>query len=455
MSTTLGRLTDLAPQPSARAAQLAVLSALVIALSPVAGFTGLGVLAVAGVWDFARARRQGLPTLTVDAPGRLAQGAHAELELTVADREPRARFRLALELSAELAEPETLEVLELATDGRGRARARLPIAGLRRGRHAVAACDVQRLGPFGLASWEGRVELEREVLVVPGLREAVRERARAVHADRRAGQRRARRVEGAGSFESLREYVRGDDPRRLDWKASARHRKPIVRRYESERSQNVVLCLDTGRAMAERVVSGDAAHELETPAWIGARSRLDHAAEAACVLSQVAHGFEDHVGLFAFADDVQVDLAPHALGWRKVPEQLATIAARAVEPDYPQAFVRLERLLPRRSLIVLFSDLVDPRASAPFARALRPLARRHLVVLCALRNPELDLLTTRELTTERDALRRAAAHELLLERERALAGLRERGVTVLDVPPGGAIESSVARYAEIKRRGAL
>jgi uncharacterized protein (DUF58 family) len=316
----------------------------------------------------------------------------------------------------------------------------------------VRALALERLGPLGMARAELSVPLASSVTVLPGLLEASREQARAAASERRSGQRRTRRFGDGGSFESLREYVRGDDPKRIDWKASARHTKPIVRRYESERSQNVMLVLDTGRAMSERTVQ---VPDDATPDWIGAKNRLDHACEAASVLAQVARTYSDHVGLFAFSDRVHAELLPRAQAWRQVPELLADLRARGVEPDYPTAFARLAHLLPRRSLIVVFSDLLDTVASEPLARALAPLARRHLPLLCALRNPELEQLGRAQAATPGQALERAAASELLLERERALASLRERGVNVLDVAPGRSVELAVARYLQIKTAGLL
>ncbi|MHC4263581.1 MAG: DUF58 domain-containing protein, partial [Planctomycetota bacterium] len=104
----------------------------------------------------------------------------------------------------------------------------------------------------------------------------------ALHLRRGLGRRRSRQRGEGGQFESLREYVRGDDPRHLDWKATARRGQPMVRRFEAERSQNVVLAIDCGRLMAERF------EDLE---------RLDHALASAVVLSRVAESWRDNVGL--------------------------------------------------------------------------------------------------------------------------------------------------------------
>lgn len=439
------------PLPTRQAGVLAALAATLVAVSPPVGAGALAGIALAIALDFRSAQGRGAPAFQVEAPARLAQGQVGEAHLTLPPSPHARELSIALGLDPELSTERATGTHRLELPAGEAGELHLPLAAHRRGTHRLSDLFVRTRGPAGLARAEFRISLDREVLVLPGLLEAAREHARAERSQRRSGLRRSRRRGDGGSFESLVEYVRGDDPRRLDWKASARHRTPIVRRYESERSQNLVLCLDVGRAMAERTLAADPAE----PAGVAARNRLDHACEAASVLSRVARTFADPTGLFAFSDSVHLERPPDPRAWKRIPELLADLRARPVEPDYPSCLARLDRLLPRRSLVVLFSDLLDPIASEPIARALRPLARRHLVVLVALRNPELEALAAAPAPEPAQALSRAAACELLGERERALAVLRERGVSVLDVAPGRSVELAVARYLDIKASGAL
>lgn len=446
-----GTIRHYLPSPTRRAALFGVLGAAVIAISPPLGFAALTALVALCLYDFVAARRRGAPEFTCEVPRRLAQGQQAEAVLRTEKSSENADLSLALSLAPELATDSALAITPLQLRAGQRSELNLPLEAHRRGRYRLEALDVFTTGALGLTRAEFRVPLDREILVLPGLLESARQSARAERTQRRVGLRRSRQRGGGGSFESMAEYVRGDDPRRVDWKASARHRRPMVRLYETERSQSLMLCLDTGRAMAERTL---AANKNE-PSGVEARNRLDHACEAASVLSRVARSFSDPTGLMAFSDTVHAERLPHASGWQKVPELLAELRARPVEPDYPTCLGRLDHLLARRSLVLVFSDLLDPIASEPIARALRPLAKRHLIVLVALRNPELESLASEPAETPGDALARASAAEMLGERERALASLRERGVTVLDVSPGRAVESAVARYLEIKASGAL
>jgi uncharacterized protein (DUF58 family) len=256
----------------------------------------------------------------------------------------------------------------------------------------------------------------------------------------RAGLHATEERAAAGSFASLREYVRGDDPRHLDWKATARHGRLIVREHEAERSQPLVLCIDTGRLMAEPIGEG---------------TRLDHGLAAAVVLAEVARAWQDHVGVLAFSDRIEAWLPPgrHAPG--RIPSLLAPLAARSVEPDYPRAVAHLRRALGRRALLVVFGDVIDPAVSGELAAELARLARRHLPLFVALRNPQLFAAAAAPARDLPAAYHRAAAAELVLERSRTLAAMHDAGIRVADVAPGGAAATAIDRYLAIKRRGVL
>ncbi|MBA3970356.1 MAG: DUF58 domain-containing protein, partial [Gemmatimonadetes bacterium] len=252
---------------------------------------------------------------------------------------------------------------------------------------------------------------------------------------------RSARQRGEGlSFESLREYVPGDDPRRIDWKATARRGAATVRQFEAERSQNVLLMIDAGRLMSER---------------IGGRERLDHALAAALLLADVAGKHGDRVGAFVFADRVQRFLPPARTPLARLADALGGTEARPVEPDYPGAFTFLAGQLRKRSLLVLFTDVIDPDASAALVGHLAAAARRHLPLVVALRNPELESAAVAPVQGEADVFTRAAAEELLGARAIALAAMHRAGVLVADTRPSDAVPLVVNRYLEVKQRGLL
>lgn len=251
------------------------------------------------------------------------------------------------------------------------------------------------------------------------------------------GARPARRRGEGSEFESLREWGPGDDPRHLDWAASARRGRPIVRLFEQERSQTVVLALDASRLMAARA---------------GDRSKLDHAVDAALALAYASLATGDTVGLVAYDREVRAQLRPrrHRHDLADLIESLRTLEPRPVEADHRVLARHLGVHHPKRALVVVLTDFVEapsPELTAPLAL----LARRHQVLLVALRDPlfdELDAGGSGAFSLER----RLVLDDLLRERDVALASLRRRGVDVLDLPPGEITGAVLNRYLALRER---
>lgn len=312
-----------------------------------------------------------------------------------------------------------------------------------RGKAGEGALHLRVASPWGLAWRPLRIPLPWQVTVYPTLVGASL-RALPTQAQRRreAGLRNVRRLGEGRVFESLREWVQGDDTRTIDWKATARRGKPMVRQYEDERRQQVLIVIDAGRMLT---------------AESQGRARLEFVVEAALQLAHAAADHDDNVGLMVFADGVQHYLAP-ARGRRAlrgILDALATVRGTLVEPDYPGAFAYLAQRNRRRALTVVFTDVIDRTASEALVAQVGALRPRHLPLAVALRDPALDALATARPSNVQGAFERAAAEELLLSREAALAEMRSQGVLVLDVPPAGAAEAVVEQYNRLKRRGTL
>jgi len=331
-------------------------------------------------------------------------------------------------------------------------RETVPVVPLRRGREAGDAGGfvIDSTGPLGLGRHRMQVPLPWEVVVYPPL-VSVRLRASVAEAMRRrdVGLKAVRRLGEGRLFESLREWVPGDDLRHIDWKATARRAKVITRQYEAERRQQVLLVLDAGRLMTAEVAGGG-------PSGSGV-SRLDYAVQAALELAYAAAQHDDNVGIMTFADGVQHFVAPERgrAGIRGVMDVLAEVQPKLVEPDYPGAFRYLAARNRKRALTVLFTDVIDRFASDALVANVATLRPRHLPLAVTLRNSELDAAATQRPATPRDAYRKAAAEELLHAREEALGHMRRAGVLVIDVTPERAAQAVVAKYLDLKRRGTL
>jgi uncharacterized protein (DUF58 family) len=375
------------------------------------------------------------------APLRISLGATARDALVLENRgKLAARVRVTDDLP-EILVREGPDVLEAVVEPGGEARLEYPVRAERRGDAEYGDVHVRVLGPLGLAWRQRRVYRADPLRVLPGILEVRRYRLLGLHNRlREAGFRPVRQRGEGGSFESLREYVRGDDPRIIDWKATAHRSKLIVRQYEAERRQNVVLLVDAGRLMTEKV---------------GDRERIDYALTAALLLADVASLHGDLVGLLVFADRVQQYIPPSRNSISTLAEALGAVHARIAEPNYPAAFTYLAKQLRRRSLLVAFTDIIDAQASSALVAHLGKAASRHLPIVVALRNPELEATAQLPAKTPADVYRRAAAEELLQARAAALTQMQRAGVLVADSRPTDAVPDVVNRYLDVKRRGLL
>jgi len=375
------------------------------------------------------------------APLRISLGATTSDTLVLENRgKLAARVRVTDDLP-EILVRQGADVLEAVVEPGGEARLEFPVHADRRGDAEYGDVHLRVLGPLGLAWRQRRVYRADPLRVLPGVMEVRRYRLLGLHNRlREAGFRPVRQRGEGGSFESLREYVRGDDPRIIDWKATAHRSKLIVRQYEAERRQNVVLLVDAGRLMTEKV---------------GDRERIDYALTAALLLADVASLHGDLVGLLVFADRVQQYIPPSRHSISTLAEALGAVHARIAEPNYPAAFTYLAKQLRRRSLLVAFTDIIDAQASSALVAHLGKAASRHLPIVVALRNPDLEATAQLAAKTPADVYRRAAAEELLQARAAALTQMQRSGVLVADSRPTDAVPDVVNRYLDVKRRGLL
>jgi uncharacterized protein (DUF58 family) len=256
------------------------------------------------------------------------------------------------------------------------------------------------------------------------------------------GLRRARPPGATTAFAGLREYLPGDDVRRVNWKATARRDNPVVMEVEAERGQQAIIALDCGRLMT-------------APA--GVLTKLDHAVNAALLLAWVAQSQGDKVGMLTFSDSVRRFVAP-----QRGPAQVShlnkvlyDVRSEYTEPDFAEAFSYLALRVSRRSLVVVLTDVLDPEASRDLVGHAIRLSHRHLVMVVAMSDPEV--LAARDAPIERvsRAYEWAAAEELLAARRASFEQLRQGGVLGLDVEAGQLSPSLVERYLELKERALL
>lgn len=315
----------------------------------------------------------------------------------------------------------------------------------RRGAFRVPASDLRIEGPLGLVALHRRgVVPESEVRVYPALAEVARYDLAARRSLRAEIGVRAVRALGPGTeIEALREYTPDDEFRRVDWKATARRGIPMTRDLRDERSQQLTILVDAGRLGA---------------AELGASRRIDHAVNAALLLAHVASVRGDRVGLLVFDRQVRRWMAPKRASKATVPlfaRALYDVDAQPVEPEYEAAFRFLASHDRRRSLLVVFTDVLSPEASEPLVSHLSATVGRHLPLCVTIADPALLEATRTPVEDPASVYRLAAAREIWAERDEALRRMRARGVLTLDAPPASLTPTVVARYLELKARRLL
>ncbi len=313
--------------------------------------------------------------------------------------------------------------------------------------------------PLGLAERWAKADLTQTVRVYPVLRTTEEQQiflARSRQIDlqlRQASQR------GLGrDFESLREYREGDDLRDICWTATARRGNLITRQYQTERSQPVWIVLDCGRLMRSRVAavpppsSGPASLNVAVPART--HSKLDHACSTAVALAQLALYSGDRVGLLAYGQSIQQRLLPGRGSdhLRQLIELLAQVRSEPSEADHLRATTVLNRLQPRRSLILWVTDLAETAMRPEVIDGAVQLLRRHVLLFVAMAQPEVELLALARPKNVEQMFRSAAAQEMAGRRELLLARLHEQGALTLDLNPEALTSSVLNQYLNVKER---
>ena len=318
------------------------------------------------------------------------------------------------------------------------------LQGAERGTWPLGRVVVRVDGWLGLLRRTLRWSLTDQTMVVPSMAGVRRYRLLSLHHRLRdLGLRTIRRRGDGAAFSGLREYVVGDEPRRIDWKATARRGVLIAREYTVEQGQTVILAIDCGRMMTQL--------EGEVP-------RFEYALSSAMLLADVATQSKDQVGALVFDDEIRA-WAPPTRGkaaLERVHNAIMPTAASMAEPDYAAAFRALGERQRKRSLVVFFTDVIDLRSSQAVIALTSRSASRHLLVVVALRNDRLLAAARPDAgASTSDLYEAAAAEELVTAREMALARMRHAGVSVLDVSPRAMTAAVINRYLELKARASL
>ena len=324
---------------------------------------------------------------------------------------------------------------------------------------------VRYRSPLGLTERWAKAKLVQPVRVYPALRTGEEQQMFLARSRQIDLQLRQARQRGLGrDFESLREYREGDDLRDICWTATARRGTPITRQYQIERSQAVWIVLDCGRLMRSRVTPtqgpargfgvGAASAAGNESRSGNTHSKLDFACTTAVALAQLALFSGDRVGLLAYGQGIQQRLLPGrgASHLRQMIEALAVVRAEEGEADHLRATAILNRLQPRRSLILWITDLAETAMRPEVIDGAMQLLRRHVLLFVAMAQPEIDLIAQARPANLAQMFRAAAAQEMAGRRELLLARLHEQGALTLDIHPEFLTSSVLNHYLTVKER---
>ncbi len=311
---------------------------------------------------------------------------------------------------------------------------------LTRGEYVFHDINVYVHGPLQLVKRRYVFPAEKKVKVYPSFIQMRRYQLLAVsNRLQDAGVKRIRKVGHSMEFEQIKEYVRGDDYRTINWKATARKEGLMVNTYTDERSQQVYCLINKGRVM-------------KMP--FNGMTLLDYAINASLVLSNVALVKQDRAGLITFAEQLDnflpADKKPTQMNL--VLETLYKQQTRFLEPDYEKLFSLIRQRISNRSLLVLFTNFESLEGLQREMPALKKIARYHLLLVVFFENTELRTLTEKPAHTLEDIYIRTIAEKFTYEKKLMVKELHMNGIPSILTTPENLTVNTINKYLELKTR---
>ena len=402
----------------------------------------LGLIAIA-IIDARRSQLSKAVRIAREFGGRFAVGAETEVRINVVNAQSRP---ISLTVKDEYPPQMKLSGQREAYLRVGAQTSAALVYGLtppKRGRFEFGQIAVRFLSRWNLVWCETRVGEAAAVKVYPNMRRAREAELKALGARSLVSTHRKTSWRGEGrEFESMRDYVRGDELRHISWSATARRGKLTTRQYQVERDQTILIAIDGGRLMTARI-------EQET--------KLDSAVHAALALMSAAARAGDNAGLLVFGRKIKSFLPP-GRGHDHIEaalEALYSVEPEMIEPSYSRAFEYIAANSKRRSLVVLITDLVDEEGSKELLTSLRLLRPRHLPLVVTIADRDLRAVVSSVPENARDLFTQSVAEEIMYLRETALRLVESQGGLALDVTAAALAPAILEKYLQVKERGLL
>ena len=399
-------------------------------------------LAILLLCAFDALRSRGNPSARIDFPQHAYVGELKDCAVQVTINSPHKprSAQVALHTSPLVSADDDGRARILLEAGRGAIF--LPLQMLRRGLARFERLWVRWSGPLGLVWQQGSIPLDQAFPILPDLRPVHDSGSKIFNRYALEGLI-AQLNRGEGSdFDALVEYRSGMDRRSIDWKQSGRHGKLLSKQYKTERNNQIVFAIDSGRQMSDPVAG---------------LPRVDRCVSASLLTAWIALKLGDRVALNAF--DSRPRLASGLVSGSGAFAELERVAAEidysGDETNYTFALTTLSSKLTRRSMIILFTEFTDSISAEFLVRAVKRLVETHLVLIVVLRDEELEAIAEREPDETDDVTRAITASALLKERRVAITSLQHLGVHVIESEYDKVSERLVQGYLDLKRRNLL
>ena len=412
--------------PTGRTVALVAVAALSALWLPVAvAAVAVAVVLVAWVLDTWSVRQP--PAVARTMPAELVRGVPASFRVEVTDRPG---------IGVAVRQPQAADLRFTPADGQDGLDGQ--VLATKRGRHELGPMITRSTGRLGLGRWDhrhGETTFIDAHADLPGARRI----AGAVRQGRFSDPGRRRGPLGLGTdFESVRDYTPDDDIRRMNWTATERTGRPMVNQYREDTERDLWCLVDAGRLLASPLDD---------------RTRLDAALDALAAVAAVADVVGDRVGAVVFDDQVRRVIWPRRAGAAALVRLLDDVEPVLVDSDYDAAFSQVTGL--KRSLVIVFTDLLDAAAARPLIDAVPVMVRRHAVLVVGAADPDLARAVTTDPRTTRELHVASVATDLLSTRERARAELGALGAVVLDAPAEQLASACVGAYLRLKSTARL
>ena len=396
------------------------------------GFIGMAIVICFLAADTMLSPRASTLKITGNAPVQAFVGRPAQIEFDVSFPD-----RLNVTIESTLQSNELLQVCP------GDHPHTFELDPRRRGLAEIQLLWLRWRGPLGFV-WNQHVhKISQNTPIVPDTKTIEEQALKILVRDNLFGAK-AQIDKGEGAeFDALREFQAGMDTRSIDWKQTARHRCVLSKEFRTERNHSIVFAIDTGRLMCEPIKGGIA--------------RLDHALNAALLMTFISLKLGDRVGFFGF------DAHPHlktgiVSGARSFPllrQLTAQIDYTDQETNYTLGLTELAGHLDRRTLVVVFTDFADTTSAELMLANLGTLLKRHLVVFVVFRDDELEGFINAAPHNADDVTKAVIADNLLKERELVISRLQQMGILVVDAPTDKIGVGLINQYLTVKRRNLL